>query len=548
MIVRLHAGMLALSLISMLAMFGAHAQPAQTVISPTSDSSGASSLSQSPSQPAKPPSAPYQVDPAELIERANKSVGTDVHKSISDWQQELSLIESDLKKPSLHYSELNDSRDQLQHLRGEIHNFRTHLEPALAAAKGDLGLLGPTPAAGQPPEPDDIARSRADRNYYLGVLSAAQTAIDSANLRIDNLIDTIQDIRRKNFTTSLLQPVPGAFSYQTWSGVPDYVPAAMHRVGDIMAGWWDSLSNRDDISTVVYESIFLLFGLFLAAGYGTRRLRHRSSEVDDNPWRRAVVAGALVLLWILPVVVPIAFLYGRIAQNYELPERVDWLLYSTAQSIIIILAVSILAIATLAPNASNWRLVPLSDRAARRICCLVVTLAVTYGVTTLTYTVTRVVLAPFALTIAIALPSSLLQAGIMAAILLLPLEGLNQERTLSPRLLAVLRIPVWIAVFAITISALAGYLALACFLAQQVVVTGSILALAYLLLLFVDGLMHGLADDHVAIGHLDQGKQRVRATSTRAIHSAGRPIFKGGCDRNVCPPHFTAVGLYMVGH
>ena len=46
----------------------------------------------------------------------------------------------------------------------------------------------------------------------------------------------------------------------------------------------------------------------------------------------------------LPVVVPIAFLYERIAQTYELPERVDWLLYSTAQSIIIILAVSVLAI------------------------------------------------------------------------------------------------------------------------------------------------------------------------------------------------------------
>ena len=63
-----------------------------------------------------------------------------------------------------------------------------------------------------------------------------------------------------------------------------------------------------------------------------------------------------------------------------------------------------------------------------------------------------------------------------------------------------LRIPVWIAVFAITISALAGYLSLARFLAQQVVVTGSIFALAYLLLLFVDGLMHGLGDDHAAIG------------------------------------------------
>src|SRR5262249_56938756 len=138
-----------------------------------------------------------------------KTVGVDSDKTITGWQQELSRLESDLQKPRLRYSELNGFRDELQRLRGEIASFRTHLEPALAAAKDQLGLLGPAPAAGQPPEPDAVAQSRADRNYYLGVLTAGLSAIDSDNLRIDNLIDTIQDIRRKNFTTRLLQPVPG---------------------------------------------------------------------------------------------------------------------------------------------------------------------------------------------------------------------------------------------------------------------------------------------------------------------------------------------------
>jgi Small-conductance mechanosensitive channel len=47
---------------------------------------------------------------------------------------------------------------------------------------------------------------------------------------------------------------------------------------------------------------------------------------------------------------------------------------------------------------------------------------------------------------------------------------------------------------------LQGYLALARFLAQQLVVTGSILAFSYLLLLWVDGLMQGLGDDRAATG------------------------------------------------
>jgi potassium efflux system protein len=488
---------LALVLTSLLAISSAQAQTPQPVTSSRPDTAGDTLPAQSPAQPAKPP----QVDTTEYVARANKSVGTDIQKNITDWQQALEHLESALKRPNLHYSELNDLRDELQRIRGDVHNFRNHLEPALAAAKSDLSLLGPAPAAGQPPEPDDIARSRADRNYYLGVLSTAKTAIDSANLRIDNLIDAIQDIRRKNFTTSLLQPVPGVFAYETWSGVPDYVPSATRRVGDILTGWWDSLSDRDDVSLVILESILVLLALFVAAGYGTWRLRRRSSEVDKNPfWRRAVVAGASVLLWMLPVVVPIAFIYGRVAQTHELPERVDWLLYATAQSIIVILAVSVLAVTVFAPRAPYWRLIPLSDRTARRVCGLVLALAVVYGITTLAYTITRVVQAPFSLTIAVALPSSLLQAGIIAAILLTSSKGSSQEATLSPRLLAVLRVPAWIAVFAIVVSAIAGYLALARFLAQQVVVTGSILAFAYVLLLLVDGLMHGLGDDQSAIG------------------------------------------------
>jgi potassium efflux system protein len=499
MIYRLYVTARALSFIALLAVAGAQAQTAQSPTSATPDVAGSTSPAQAAGQPAK--SSGPQVNTVEIVARANKSVGVDIQKGITGWQQEFSRLESDLQKPRLGYSQLNDFRDELQRIRAEIENFRTHLEPALAVAKDQLGLLGPAPTAAQPAEPEDVAKNRADRSYYLGLLSAGQVEIDSANMRINNLIDTIQDIRRKNFTTRLLQPVPGIYSSQTWSTVPNYAPSAAYRVRDIMTGWWGSLSDQDDVLLVVFEAALLLLALSVGAAYGTRRLRPRRPEEGDQPfWRRAAVAGGIVLLWILPVVVPIAFLYGLVVQTHQLPERVDWLFYSTAQSIIIVLAVSVLVITAFAPRVPHWRLIPVSDRVARRICGLVLALALVYGVTTLLYVVTRVVQAPFALTVAVALPSSLLLAGIIAAILLTPLDGQYQDKAPSPRLLAVLRVPVWIVVIAIVISALAGYLALARFLAQQLVVTGSILAFSYLLLLWVDGLMQGLGDDRAATG------------------------------------------------
>src|SRR5262249_56843980 len=99
--------------------------------------------------------------------------------------------------------------------------------------------------------------------------------------------------------------------------------------------------------------------------------------------------------------------------------------------------------------ASQWRLIPASDRAAARLCGLVVTVAIVYGVTRLIYALTRLVQAPFALTVAVAFPSSLLLAGIVVAILLTPLDGQQRDKMPSLRWLSALRIPIWITVAAI---------------------------------------------------------------------------------------------------
>src|SRR6516162_9238366 len=100
------------------------------------------------------------------------------------------------------------------------------LQPRLKADKAQVNLLGPAPAAGQPPEPEQAALARAESNYHLSLLSGGKAAVDSTNLRIENLLNAIQDIRRKNFTSILFQPIPGVYAYETWAKLPNYVPSA----------------------------------------------------------------------------------------------------------------------------------------------------------------------------------------------------------------------------------------------------------------------------------------------------------------------------------
>jgi small-conductance mechanosensitive channel len=77
----------------------------------------------------------------------------------------------------------------------------------------------------------------------------------------------------------------------------------------------------------------------------------------------------------------------------------------------------------------------------------------------------------------------------------------HEDGLLSLRWTKALRIPIWATIVAIVVSGLTGYLALSRFLARQLIVTGSILVLVYLLLLWVEGFAQGLGDDGATTGH-----------------------------------------------
>jgi small-conductance mechanosensitive channel len=451
------------------------------------------------------PTAP-QINTAEITRRASKDVGVDIDSTIAAWQLELDRIEGELRQPRLRYSQLNALRDALQRIRSGIEAFSGHLEPRLAAARAQMDQLGPGPAAGQPPESEKVARNRAELSFYLGLLSAGRAAVKAAQTRIDQLIDSVQEVRRKNFSSSLFQVVPGVYSIDTWTQLPYAVPSAMSRLRDLVADWWASVTDRGEVWYMVIESAVLALALVALAWVGVPRLRRFDGAGEPPSWRRASSTAGVVLLRAAPGIAPVVVLYALVAAAQTLPDRVGWLFYASAQSWIIAFAVSAMVATAFAPAAPRWRLVPASDRAAWRMCALIVLLAIIYGLTSLIYVVTRIVQAPFALTVGVAVPSCLLVAGIVVAILLTPLEGSHEEGTTSPRWLKALRVPVWAAIAAIVATTLCGYLSLARFLAQQLIVTGSILALIYLLLLWVDGFTQGLTDESAATGHWLQAR------------------------------------------
>ena len=379
-----------------------------------------------PTQPSAQPAAPANaapnsqaapadphIDKAQIAQRLNRELDFNLETTTAGWQHALDRVDGELARPRLRYTELNRLRDELQHIRAEVADSWSKIQPRLDADRDQIKLLGAAPAAGAPPEPEQAARNRAELNYHLGLLSAAEATVNSSNLRIDNLLDKIQDVRRKNFTSALFQPIPGLYAYDTWANVPQYIPDAAHRVRDLVADWWADPQNRGDFTRTALEALLILLVLSVGSWRGIRRLR-RWQDVGEPPyWRRASSAAGVILLRALPVVAPAVFLYAMIASTQALPERLDWLFYLITQSIVIVFIVGALVTTAFAPRAPQWRLIAMSDARAARICGLILLLAFFYSLASLLYGVTRLVQAPFALTIAVALPSSLLLSAIV---------------------------------------------------------------------------------------------------------------------------------------
>ncbi len=462
-------------------------------------------------QPDKP--AAPKADAAEITKRANDSVGVDIHAQIKGWQKELDRIEEALRKPNASYSDLNGYRDALVKLRANEEDFRNKLQPPLKVVEEQVEKLPPLPAQDQPPEPEQGAQLRAELNYQLGLFKSARGSLDADQTRISQLINTIQDIHRKNFTSNLFQPVPGVFSAQTWENVSDYASLAETRVEGMVNDWWNS-SDKQQLHYLILSALamFLVLGYFRV--HGVERLRAWPEAGEPPFWQRASSAAGVILLRSMPVIVPVVFLYNAIDELQPFPEKVGWLFYVAARSLFIIVVVNALMTTVLSPDAPQWRLIPAGDRAASRITRLVLALVVLYGVTAFAYSATRIVQSPFSLTLALALPANLIVAALVVAILKTPLEEREVEGMPSLTWLRLLRLPMWGISLAIVATAFAGYLALSRFIAQQLIVTGSILALVYLLLLWADGFATGMSDEHSACGSwlkngasLDQDKR-----------------------------------------
>ena len=482
----------------------------------------ASAMAQNPQPGAAQPAAAAAPSPAvqapkinqaAIVKKASDATGIEVDARIKHWREDLDRIEQAMRDPKAAYATLNDLRTALFALRSDAEAFWKKLEPALASAADNVQALPPAPAQDQAPEPEQSAIYRAETNAYHAYLNSARGALDGTHSRISKALGHLLDIRRSRVASNLFQRSPGTFLPETWLSAPGQILELTAKVQGAVAAWWDT-QDDDQILPLAGLAFAMWLGLSVTGLVGVRRLR--CCEDGEPPfWRRASDAAGIILLRSLPVILPLVFLFTAVEGVAPLPNDISWLFYSGTRAIIVIVVVNALVSTALSPSDHRWRLIPASNAAAVRISGLMLTVALIYGAATFLQTSAYLFKAPDSPKLALILFPNTIIAVLVVAILLTPLRSERVEGLPSASWLRILRLPIWLLALAIVASATAGYLQLSRFITQQLIVTGAILTIVYLLLLWADGIAQAMGNESSAIGrwlsataHFDQGSRQ----------------------------------------
>jgi len=423
----------------------------------------------------------------------------DFLRPVPGWDATLDRVERLLGEPSASDNTLAAAREDITRLQDEIEAHLRLLQPRLAVARAQAEKFGPAPGPGQPMETTTIAQQRSTIAAAVTGLTGGIMAAEAAILRAEHLAARVRDIRRQSFQDNVLQRGPSALSAEFWGQVAEDIPAGLNRL-DLILGDWQAIPDLGRFTGLVLAAIALWAALSLAAWRGILRYRRWHEPEAPSDWRRVSSAGWVILLRTLPAVAAGAFIiYG--IENWDLlPARTQRLVDTALFAIMIVAAVEAVSKTVLAINRPHWRLLRLSDEAACKLYHRTVLLAVVYGSDRIASAVSEAANMPFSLSVAQSFVASIAYAAFIISILRIQVpaeDGAGRSQRVGR---SYVRLPLWLVAIAIFIAAVTGYVALARFIAGQLIVISTILTIAYLFIVWASAFGDSLSDDRARAG------------------------------------------------
>ncbi|MDX2289566.1 MAG: DUF3772 domain-containing protein [Hyphomicrobiaceae bacterium] len=359
------------------------------------------------------------------------------------------------------------------------------LGPKLADVRSQVDKLGAAPAADAPPEAAGIAAERTRLNGFAAEIDGAIKSANLVQVRARQLAGRIQALRQSIFTRDLLRRSPSPLQPSIWVDVGTALPVMSRQVSAIAADWvsaaraqWPALAS---IAALAFAAYWLLKITI------RRALRQRLAFDPEYPpgfFRKASAAFIAGPARAAPSVVSVGLAYGLTDAMGLLYLQVGEIVGAAVLAFVGYKIAGSLTKAYLQPQRPAWRLMAVDDATARRLTSIVKSIAALYGIDLLLREVIRVLFLPLSVSIALTFLTSMAFAALLLVLVRTPLPThVGRVTALSLIRTEVVKAPLLIAAIAIVLASLTGYIALARYVAGQVVATGG--ALLVLVMLYL---------------------------------------------------------------
>jgi potassium-dependent mechanosensitive channel len=422
--------------------------------------------------PAQPAPTPSVLLPAEIVTALNRITAS------------LAAAEKELQNLAELEEDLNSLRLRVDEILSDSNVTAEVLRPQLAAVKSQIDKLGPWPGKDDPAEAPEMSE---ERKRLAGLAAAYDGAIRSSELagvRARQLVERITLVRHSLFTKNLMERLPSPLLPGVWREIVSDASTVGTVIGSWADDWWAQARDRQGGLALLLAATLLLYAaLKLIISKWTDRRRLKAEPPEPTFFERAISAFWVAPLRAMPVLAAGLLAYAGLDALELLEDS------ASARSVPAILkgvfvfgAVSALLSAVLAPREPQWRLVSFADRPARRIGRLLGAITAVYAIDGAVTEIGRAFNAPLTLSVVQSFASSTVFAALLIGLLLTPFvpRGTSEAVPVSRHTPRWLKLPLWVIAIGIVVAALAGYVALARFATQQLVLTGIVVLVGWL--------------------------------------------------------------------
>jgi potassium-dependent mechanosensitive channel len=448
--------------------------------------------------PVQPPSAPPEGAQAPP---AKPGLPPEIADNVARLTAAIETAEKTIQHLTEVEEELGGLRVDVETILDGSAQIAETLRPQLAAVHSQIEKLGPSPGKDDPAEAPALAAERARLTALAAGLDGAIKSTELTWLRARQLIEKITVLRHSLFAKNLMERRPSPLLPELWRDLMSKAPPVATRISYLTNDWlrWASIKGL---------KVGLLLGavvvLFVALRSGLGRLTDRRCKRSEPPlpsfFERAMSVAWVAPLRALPPIAAVLVLCGGLDAMDLLFPPWGATAAGVLKAVVLYSAVSALIFAMLAPRAPQWRLVSLAEGPTRRVAALLCAITALYAIDAALTEISRVFFVPLALTVVQTFATSIAFAALLMGLLLTPFTPQADEAPVAsaatptpagaaeryprhaPRWL---KLPLWLTAVGILGLALLGYVALARFVAQQLVMTGIVLVVSWLLYLAI---------------------------------------------------------------